>query len=206
MNLRKKHICIAISLVLNPFPASLAAQNTNVVEVDETDKGYQVYGDNWKSIEIGTTKEVKKKNSTDLNFDHNSPVAKGHNSIAIGTSAEAGGEIKDEKGFKTGESIAIGAKAKATKEQSIAIGGDTKATGWGAIVIGGDDLTPLHGDRFGDKEIPNNYSSSEASGDGSIVVGSRSTAAGDLSVSLGSISSANGTAANALGATAEAKG
>ncbi|HFP5819909.1 TPA: YadA-like family protein [Escherichia coli] len=206
MNLRKKHICIAISLVLNPFPASLAAQNTNVVEVDETDKGYQVYGDNWKSIEIGTTKEVKKKDSTDLNFDHNSPVAKGHNSIAIGTSAEAGGEIKDEKGFKTGESIAIGAKAKATKEQSIAIGGDTKATGWGAIVIGGDDLTPLHGDRFGDKEIPNNYSSSEASGDGSIVVGSRSTTAGDLSVSLGSISSASGTAANALGATAEANG
>ncbi|HAI8271203.1 TPA: hemagglutinin, partial [Escherichia coli] len=206
MNLRKKHICIAISLVLNPFPASLAAQNTNVVEVDETDKGHQVYGDNWKSIEIGTTKEVKKKDSTDLNFDHNSPVAKGHNSIAIGTSAEAGGEIKDEKGFKTGESIAIGAKAKATKEQSIAIGGDTIASGWGAIVIGGDDLTPLHGDRFGDKEIPNNYSSSEASGDGSIVVGSRSTAAGDLSVSLGSISSANGTAANALGATAEANG
>ncbi|EOJ9864062.1 hemagglutinin, partial [Escherichia coli] len=69
-----------------------------------------------------------------------------------------------------------------------------------------DDLTPLHGDRFGDKEIPNNYSSSEASGDGSIVVGSRSTAAGDLSVSLGSISSASGTAANALGATAEANG
>ncbi|HHZ4237364.1 TPA: YadA-like family protein, partial [Escherichia coli] len=206
MNLRKKYICIAISLVLNPFPASLAAQNTNVVEVDETDKGHQVYGDNWKSIEIGTTKEVKKKDSTDLNFDHNSPVAKGHNSIAIGTSAEAGGEIKDEKGFKTGESIAIGAKAKATKEQSIAIGGDTKATGWGAIVIGGDDLTPLHGDRFGDKKIPNDYSSSEASGDGSIVVGSRSTAAGDLSVSLGSISSANGTAANALGATAEANG
>ncbi|EMS7654987.1 hemagglutinin, partial [Escherichia coli] len=206
MNLRKKHICIAISLVLNPFPASLAAQNTNVVEVDETAKGHQVYGDNWKSIEIGTTKEVKKKDSTDLNFDHNSPVAKGHNSIAIGTSAEAGGEIKDEKGFKTGESIAIGAKAKATKEQSIAIGGDTKATGWGAIVIGGDDLTPLHGDRFGDKKIPNDYSSSEASGDGSIVVGSRSTAAGDLSVSLGSISSANGTAANALGATAEANG
>ncbi|EFL5592176.1 hemagglutinin [Escherichia coli] len=206
MNLRKKHICIAISLVLNPFPASLAAQNTNVVEVDETDKGHQVYGDNWKSIEIGTTKEVKKKDSTDLNFDHNSPVAKGHNSIAIGTSAEAGGEIKDEKGFKTGESIAIGAKAKATKEQSIAIGGDTIASGWGAIVIGGDDLTPLHGDRFGDKEIPNNYSSSEASGDGSIVVGSRSTAAGDLSVSLGLISSANGTAANALGATAEANG
>ncbi|EQA3345500.1 YadA-like family protein, partial [Escherichia coli] len=95
---------------------------------------------------------------------------------------------------------------KATKEQSIAIGGDTKATGWGAIVIGGDDLTPLHGDRFGDKKIPNDYSSSEASGDGSIVVGSRSTAAGDLSVSLGSISSANGTAANALGATAEANG
>ncbi|EHY2572130.1 hemagglutinin, partial [Escherichia coli] len=206
MNLRKKHICIAISLVLNPFPASLAAQNTNVVEVDETDKGYQVYGDNWKSIEIGTTKEVKKKNSTDLNFDHNSPVAKGHNSIAIGTSAEAGGEIKDEKGFKTGESIAIGAKAKATKEQSIAIGGDTKATGWGAIVIGGDDLTPLHGKTYGREKIENGYLASEAQGDGSIALGSRTFAKGELSVSLGSVSSAEGMASNAIGATAEAKG
>ncbi|MBS9023850.1 YadA-like family protein [Escherichia coli] len=206
MNLRKKHICIAISLVLNPFPASLAAQNTNVVEVDETDKGYQVYGDNWKSIEIGTTKEVKKKNSTDLNFDHNSPVAKGHNSIAIGTSAEAGGEIKDEKGFKTGESIAIGAKAKATKEQSIAIGGDTKATGWGAIVIGGDDLTPLHGKTYGREKIENGYLASEAQGGGSIALGSRTFAKGELSVSLGSVSSAEGMASNAIGATAEAKG
>ncbi|EFG2198408.1 hemagglutinin, partial [Escherichia coli] len=206
MNLRKKHICIAISLVLNPFPASLAAQNTNVVEVDETDKGYQVYGDNWKSIEIGTTKEVKKKDSTDLNFDHNSPVAKGHNSIAIGTSAEAGGEIKDEKGFKTGESIAIGAKAKATKEQSIAIGGDTKATGWGAIVIGGDDLTPLHGKTYGREKIENGYLASEAQGDGSIALGSRTFAKGELSVSLGSVSSAEGMASNAIGATAEAKG
>ncbi|HFP0839487.1 TPA: YadA-like family protein [Escherichia coli] len=203
MNLRKKHICIAISLVLNPFPASLAAQNTNVVEVDESSQGYDVHGDNWKSIEIGTTQEVKASPDKNINFDHNSPVAEGRNSIAIGTSAEAGKEMTDKM---AGEAIAIGAKAKATKEQSIAIGGDTKATGWGAIVIGGDDLTPLHGDRFGDKEIPNNYSSSEASGDGSIVVGSRSTAAGDLSVSLGSISSANGTAANALGATAEANG
>ncbi|HBC3173499.1 TPA: hemagglutinin, partial [Escherichia coli O146] len=203
MNLRKKHICIAISLVLNPFPASLAAQNTNVVEVDESSQGYDVHGDNWKSIEIGTTQEVKASPDKNINFDHNSPVAEGRNSIAIGTSAEAGKEMTDKM---AGEAIAIGAKAKATKEQSIAIGGDTKATGWGAIVIGGDDLTPLHGDRFGDKEIPNNYSSSEASGDGSIVVGSRSTAAGNLSVSLGSISSANGTAANALGATAEANG
>ncbi|EGM8158043.1 TPA: YadA-like family protein [Escherichia coli] len=203
MNLRKKHICIAISLVLNPFPASLAAQNTNVVEVDESSQGYDVHGDNWKSIEIGTTQEVKASPDKNINFDHNSPVAEGRNSIAIGTSAEAGKEMTDKM---AGEAIAIGAKAKATKEQSIAIGGDTKATGWGAIVIGGDDLTPLHGDRFGDKEIPNNYSSSEASGDGSIVVGSRSTAAGDLSVSLGSISSASGTAANALGATAEANG
>ncbi|ELE2255437.1 hemagglutinin, partial [Escherichia coli] len=187
----------------NPFPASLAAQNTNVVEVDESSQGYDVHGDNWKSIEIGTTQEVKASPDKNINFDHNSPVAEGRNSIAIGTSAEAGKEMTDKM---AGEAIAIGAKAKATKEQSIAIGGDTKATGWGAIVIGGDDLTPLHGDRFGDKEIPNNYSSSEASGDGSIVVGSRSTAAGDLSVSLGSISSANGTAANALGATAEANG
>ncbi|EFF1971645.1 hemagglutinin, partial [Escherichia coli] len=144
--------------------------------------------------------------STDLNFDHNSPVAKGHNSIAIGTSAEAGGEIKDEKGFKTGESIAIGAKAKATKEQSIAIGGDTKATGWGAIVIGGDDLTPLHGKTYGREKIENGYLASEAQGDGSIALGSRTFAKGELSVSLGSVSSAEGMASNAIGATAEAKG
>ncbi|EFJ4045148.1 hemagglutinin [Escherichia coli] len=207
MNLRKKHICIAISLVLNPASISQASAqadtNKLTVEVDETSLGHDVYGDDWKSIEIGTTKFTAKDESKGINFDHKSPVAEGRNSIAIGTSAEAGKEMTDKM---AGEAIAIGAKAKATKEQSIAIGGDTIASGWGAIVIGGDDLTPLHGDRFGDKEIPNNYSSSEASGDGSIVVGSSSTAAGDLSVSLGSISSASGTAANALGATAEANG
>ncbi|EJV3714963.1 hemagglutinin, partial [Escherichia coli] len=110
------------------------------------------------------------------------------------------------KGFKTGESIAIGAKAKATKEQSIAIGGDTKATGWGAIVIGGDDLTPLHGKTYGREKIENNYLASEAKGDGSIALGSRTFAKGELSVSLGSVSSAEGMASNAIGATAEAKG
>ncbi|HFO9239390.1 TPA: hemagglutinin, partial [Escherichia coli] len=106
----------------------------------------------------------------------------------------------------TGESIAIGAKAKATKEQSIAIGGDTKATGWGAIVIGGDDLTPLHGKTYGREKIENGYLVSEAQGDGSIALGSRTFAKGELSVSLGSVSSAEGMASNAIGATAEAKG
>ncbi|HFO3578099.1 TPA: hemagglutinin, partial [Escherichia coli] len=106
----------------------------------------------------------------------------------------------------TGESIAIGAKTKATKEQSIAIGGDTKATGWGAIVIGGDDLTPLHGKTYGREKIENNYLASEAKGDGSIALGSRTFAKGELSVSLGSVSSAEGMASNAIGATAEAKG
>lgn len=206
MNLRKKHICIAISLVLNPFPASLAAQNTNVVEVDESSQGYDVHGDNWKSIEIGTTQEVKASPDKNINFDHNSPVAEGRNSIAIGTSAEAGGDISTKEGLYTGESIAIGAKTKATKEQSIAIGGDTKATGWGAIVIGGDDLTPLHGKTYGREKIENNYLASEAKGDGSIALGSRTFAKGELSVSLGSVSSAEGMASNAIGATAEAKG
>ncbi|EJQ0261144.1 hemagglutinin, partial [Escherichia coli] len=210
MNLRKKHICIAISLVLNPASISqVSAQadtNKLTVEVDETSLGHDVYGDDWKSIEIGTTKFTAKDESKGINFDHKSPVAEGRNSIAIGTSAEAGGEIKDEKGFKTGESIAIGAKAKATKEQSIAIGGDTKATGWGAIVIGGDDLTPLHGKTYGREKIENNYLASEAKGDGSIALGSRTFAKGELSVSLGSVSSAEGMASNAIGATAEAKG
>ncbi|EOM9321795.1 YadA-like family protein, partial [Escherichia coli] len=88
----------------------------------------------------------------------------------------------------------------------IAIGGDTKATGWGAIVIGGDDLTPLHGKTYGREKIENNYLASEAKGDGSIALGSRTFAKGELSVSLGSVSSAEGMASNAIGATAEAKG
>ncbi|HFP1315478.1 TPA: hemagglutinin, partial [Escherichia coli] len=210
MNLRKKHICIAISLVLNPASISQASAqadtNKLTVEVDETSLGHDVYGDDWKSIEIGTTKFTAKDESKGINFDHKSPVAEGRNSIAIGTSAEAGGDISTKEGLYTGESIAIGAKTKATKEQSIAIGGDTKATGWGAIVIGGDDLTPLHGKTYGREKIENNYLASEAKGDGSIALGSRTFAKGELSVSLGSVSSAEGMASNAIGATAEAKG
>ncbi|HGV7267568.1 TPA: hemagglutinin, partial [Escherichia coli] len=210
MNLRKKHICIAISLVLNPASISqVSAQadtNKLTVEVDETSLGHDVYGDDWKSIEIGTTKFTAKDESKGINFDHKSPVAEGRNSIAIGTSAEAGGDISTKEGLYTGESIAIGAKTKATKEQSIAIGGDTKATGWGAIVIGGDDLTPLHGKTYGREKIENGYLASEAQGDGSIALGSRTFAKGELSVSLGSVSSAEGVASNAIGATAEAKG
>ncbi|EPM2295931.1 YadA-like family protein, partial [Escherichia coli] len=180
--------------------------NKLTVEVDETSLGHDVYGDDWKSIEIGTTKFTAKDESKGINFDHKSPVAEGRNSIAIGTSAEAGGDISTKEGLYTGESIAIGAKTKATKEQSIAIGGDTKATGWGAIVIGGDDLTPLHGKTYGREKIENNYLASEAKGDGSIALGSRTFAKGELSVSLGSVSSAEGMASNAIGATAEAKG
>ncbi|ENA5437596.1 hemagglutinin, partial [Escherichia coli] len=210
MNLRKKHICIAISLVLNPASISQASAqadtNKLTVEVDETSLGYDVYGDDWKSIEIGTTKFTAKDESKGINFDHKSPVAEGRNSIAIGTSAEAGGDISTKEGLFTGESIAIGAKTKATKEQSIAIGGDTKATGWGAIVIGGDDLTPLHGKTYGREKIENGYLASEAQGDGSIALGSRTFAKGELSVSLGSVSSAEGMASNAIGATAEANG
>ncbi|HFO7981998.1 TPA: hemagglutinin, partial [Escherichia coli] len=156
-------MCIAISLVLNPASISQASAqadtNKLTVEVDET---ISSAGDDWKSIEIGTTKFTAKDESKGINFDHKSPVAEGRNSIAIGTSAEAGGDISTKEGLYTGESIAIGAKTKATKEQSIAIGGDTKATGWGAIVIGGDDLTPLHGKTYGREKIENNYLASEA--------------------------------------------
>ncbi|EPS9685134.1 YadA-like family protein, partial [Escherichia coli] len=159
--------------------------------------------DDWKSIEIGTTQFAAKDVSKGINFDHKSPVAEGRNSIAIGTSALAGDKMKD---MKTGEAISIGAKANAAREQSLAIGADTKATGWGAIVIGGDDLTPLHGETYGRKKIENGYLASEAQGDGSIALGSRTFAKGELSVSLGSVSSAEGIASNAIGATAEAKG
>ncbi|EEU2031857.1 hemagglutinin, partial [Escherichia coli] len=207
MNLRKKHICIAISLVLNPASISQvyaqADTNTLTVEVDEAAPGSDVHGDDWKSIEIGTTQFAAKDVSKGINFDHKSPVAEGRNSIAIGTSALAGDQMKD---MKTGEAISIGAKANAAREQSLAIGADTKATGWGAIVIGGDDLTPLHGEIYGRKKIENGYLASEAQGDGSIALGSRTFAKGELSVSLGSVSSAEGMASNAIGATAEANG
>ncbi|EER8079419.1 hemagglutinin, partial [Escherichia coli] len=207
MNLRKKHICIAISLVLNPASISQvyaqADTNTLTVEVDEAAPGSDVHGDDWKSIEIGTTQFAAKDVSKGINFDHKSPVAEGRNSIAIGTSALAGDKMKD---MKTGEAISIGAKANAAREQSLAIGADTKATGWGAIVIGGDDLTPLHGKTYGREKIDNNYLASEAQGDGSIALGSRTFAKGELSVSLGSVSSAEGIASNAIGATAEANG
>ncbi|HID4712947.1 TPA: YadA-like family protein, partial [Escherichia coli] len=207
MNLRKKHICIAISLVLNPASISQASAqadtNKLTVEVDETSPGYDVYGDDWKSIEIGTTKFTAKDESKGINFDHKSPVAEGRNSIAIGTSAETGKEMTDKM---AGEAIAIGAKAKATKEQSIAIGGDTIASGWGAIVIGGDDLTPLKGRKYGEVTIPNNYDASEAKGSGSIVVGSQSKAEKDLSLAVGSVSKATGMGANAIGATSVASG
>ncbi|HFS3730569.1 TPA: hemagglutinin, partial [Escherichia coli] len=180
-----------------------ADTNKLTVEVDETSPGYDVYGDDWKSIEIGTTKFTAKDESKGINFDHKSPVAEGRNSIAIGTSAETGKEMTDKM---AGEAIAIGAKAKATKEQSIAIGGDTIASGWGAIVIGGDDLTPLKGRKYGEVTIPNNYDASEAKGSGSIVVGSQSKAEKDLSLAVGSVSKATGMGANAIGATSVASG
>ncbi|MDW9200280.1 hypothetical protein SE959_26550 [Escherichia coli] len=158
------------------------------------------------SIEIGTITEVKKDDQNGLNFDHNSPIARGRNSIAIGTSSVAGGSINNDEGFKTGEAIAIGAKAQAMKEQSIAIGGDTKASGWGAIVIGGDDLTPLKGRKYGEVIIPDDYEPSEAKGDGSIVVGSQGKATEPLALAIGSVSKATGMGANAMGATANAGG
>ncbi|EEV0714476.1 hemagglutinin [Escherichia coli] len=207
MKFKRTQLCVAILFAINPATISqvYAQKDTNklTVEVDEATPGSDVHGDDWKSIEIGTTQFAAKDVSKGINFDHKSPVAEGRNSIAIGTSALAGDQMKD---MKTGEAISIGAKANAAREQSLAIGADTKATGWGAIVIGGDDLTPLHGEIYGRKKIENGYLASEAQGDGSIALGSRTFAKGELSVSLGSVSSAEGIASNAIGATAEAKG
>ncbi|WP_106916402.1 hypothetical protein [Escherichia coli] len=205
MTFKRTKVCLAVLFAIAPGLPSASTKNTTTIVVDET-KTVDGYGNNWKSIEIGTTEEAKKGVDSSVLFDHNSPVAKGHNSIAIGTSAEAGGEITEDSGFKTGESIAIGAKAKATREQAIAIGGDTKATGWGSIVIGGDDLTPLHGNVYGEKKIEVGYQSSEAKGEGSIVIGSRSIAERPLSVAVGAISSSTGVASTSVGATSDAKG
>ncbi|EFF6509221.1 hemagglutinin, partial [Escherichia coli] len=205
MTFKRTKVCLAVLFAIAPGLPSASTKNTTTIVVDET-KTVDGYGNNWKSIEIGTTEEAKKGVDSSVLFDHNSPVAKGHNSIAIGTSAEAGGEITEDTGFKTGESIAIGAKAKATREQAIAIGGDTKATGWGSIVIGGDDLTPLHGNVYGEKKIEVGYQSSEAKGEGSIVIGSRSIAERPLSVAVGAISSSTGVASTSVGATSDAKG
>lgn len=206
MSFNRSKVSLAVLLSLSPtlVPLASVAQNNEKIEVDETEYSKGVYGDNWKSIEIGTTKNVTIVDSGNkINFDHLSPEARGHNSIAIGTSAKAGEDMED---VKTGEAIAIGPKAEAKREQSIAIGGDTLASGWGAIAIGGDDLKILHGHKYGEKVIPDDYSPSEARGHGSIVIGSRGIAEGDLSVSLGAISKASGVSANALGATAEANG
>ena len=201
MSFKRSKICMAVLLSLpTSFFSSVSAQqstNTQVIEVNELE------GDDWKSIEIGTTKKKDKDEGAGIYFDHKSPEAHGRSSIAIGTSAEAGKDMDD---FKTGEAIAIGPKAQATKEQSIAIGGDTKATGWGAIAIGGDDLTPLQGQKFGKKEIPSQYVPTEAKGQGSVAIGSQGIAEQPLSVAIGSISKASGMGANALGATAEATG
>ncbi|EHL0941719.1 YadA-like family protein [Escherichia coli] len=209
MEFKYSKVCLAVLLSLSPalIQFSSAEQNVDKIEVDETGTGTDTFGQNWKSIEIGTTKEVMAADTNGrIFFDHKSPVANGYNSIAIGTSAEAGTAIVGDKGLKTGESIAIGAKAKATKEQAIALGGDTLATGWGAIAIGGDDLTPLQGQNYGEVEIPNKYEPSKASGDGSIVLGAMSSAEGGLSLTLGALSHSSGNAANAIGATASASG
>ncbi|EJJ4731319.1 hemagglutinin, partial [Escherichia coli] len=209
MEFKYSKVCLAVLLSLSPalIQFSSAEQNVDKIEVDETGTGTDTFGQNWKSIEIGTTKEVMAADTNGrIFFDHKSPVANGYNSIAIGTSAEAGTAIVGDKGLKTGESIAIGAKAKATKEQAIALGGDTLATGWGAIAIGGDDLTPLQGQKYGEVEIPNKYEPSKASGDGSIVLGAMSSAEGGLSLTLGALSHSSGNAANAIGATASASG
>ncbi|EOP9904143.1 YadA-like family protein [Escherichia coli] len=203
MKYKKTLLCVSIALAIAPVAMTFAEKNDSHIEVDEEVLGENLYTDDWMSIEIGTITEVKKTPENQLNFDHDSPIAKGRNSIAIGTSAKAGGDMTDPK---AGEAIAIGAKSEATKEQSIAIGGDTKATGWGAIVIGGDDLTPLHNRTYGKYTIPENYQASEAKGVGSIVIGSRSSAENDLSVTIGSISSSRGIAAISLGATAETDG
>ncbi|MDS1745280.1 YadA-like family protein [Escherichia coli] len=205
MKHKKSLLCISIALAIAPVAMTFAERNTSHIEVDDKSL-VDTAGNDWMSIEIGTTNEVKKDPAKGIDFDHVSPIAKGRNAIAIGTSAEAGTLINDEVGFKTGESIAIGAKAKATKEQSIAIGGDTVAEGWGAIVIGGDDLTPLKGRKYGEVTIPDNYDASIARGDGSIVLGAQSKAEGDLSLAVGAVSNAVGLGATAMGATSVATG
>ncbi|MEE7026387.1 YadA-like family protein [Escherichia coli :H15] len=206
MKFKKSYLYAAIMLAINPVLLSqVEAADGDYLKVDEnkTTGSTDQYSDNWGSIAIGVKETVTKDPDKGINFDHKPPTAEGRNSIAIGTSAEAGKDMQDKK---SGEAIAIGAKAQATKEQSIAIGGDTKATGWGAIVIGGDDLTPLKNEKFGNKTIPDTYVASEAKGIGSIVIGPQSQADSDLSVAIGSISSAKGKVSTALGATSEATG
>ncbi|ELW9986635.1 YadA-like family protein [Escherichia coli] len=205
MKYKRKLLCVSIALAITPVAVTFAEKNDAHLEVDDKDTVDKA-GNNWMSIEIGTINEVPENSDKGIYFAHTSPVALGRNSIAIGTSAVAGEAITTEEGFKTGESIAIGAKAKAQREQSIAIGGDTIASGWGAIAIGGDDLTPIGGQQFGGITIPKTYEKSEAKGDASIVIGSQSKALGPLSLTVGAVSSATGMGANAIGATAAANG
>ena len=61
MNFKRSKVCLAVLLSLSPviMPFASAQQNADVIEVDETETA-DGHGDNWKSIEIGTTKFTAK--------------------------------------------------------------------------------------------------------------------------------------------------
>lgn len=89
MKHKKSLLCISIALAIAPVAMTFAERNTSHIEVDDQ-ASIDVAGDDWMSIEIGTTNEVTKDPAKGIDFDHVSPIAKGRNAIAIGTSAEAG--------------------------------------------------------------------------------------------------------------------
>ncbi len=112
MKNKKKLLCTSIALAIAPIAISFADQNKNHIEVDETSYGKNVYSNDWMSIEIGTITEVKKDDQNGLNFDHNSPIARGRNSIAIGTSSVAGGSINNDEDLRLEKQLLLEPKHK----------------------------------------------------------------------------------------------
>lgn len=102
-----------------------------------------------------------------------SAKAKGKNSIAIGTEANA--ENPESKYDALNTSISIGYKTQATKEESIAIGVGTQACGPGSIAIGASSSGGVKDDYV-----------TKALATGSVAIGLNAVATGTGSVQLGS--------------------
>ncbi|WP_419844003.1 ESPR-type extended signal peptide-containing protein, partial [Actinobacillus pleuropneumoniae] len=135
--------------------------------------------------------------------------AYGHDSIAIGTRAQAVFTDNDKSigtsrssqnsgavaiGYQSiaqgDQAVALGSRAEALNRQAMALGNDAFASGVGAIVIGGDDSLPHGSDATGYQlstgfASGNKYRQSAATGNGAVVVGVHSQALSQGSTAIG---------------------
>ncbi|WP_370427244.1 ESPR-type extended signal peptide-containing protein [Actinobacillus pleuropneumoniae] len=133
--------------------------------------------------------------------------AYGHDSIAIGTRAQAvfntstdgtsrnslnsgAVAIGYQAVSKGDQSISLGSRAEALNRQAMALGNDAFASGAGAIVIGGDDSLPNGSTEVGYQlstgfASGNKYRQSAATGNGAVVVGVHGQALSQGSTAIG---------------------